>query len=151
MALSIKQKFTLNDVKKVVEERIAKVELAIINRLKYTGERFVKNARENADFTDRTGNLRSSIGFVILKNGVEIESNFQAVKSGLGRNEAVKVAEDVAVNFPKGFVLIVVAGMDYASYVESRGKDVLTSSSLLAENELRKAISELSQKIGKMK
>lgn len=148
MALAFKPKFTLNDVKKIVDERIARIEIAIINRLRFTGERFVKNARENANFKDRTGNLRSSIGYVILKNGEEVNSNFNG---GLGRNEGLKVALEVAENFPKGFVLIVVAGMDYAAAVESKNFDVLTSSSLIAESELKAAIKELNNKIGKMK
>lgn len=148
MALAFKPKFTLNDVKKIVDERIGRIELAIINRLRFTGESFVKNARENANFKDRTGNLRSSIGYVILKNGEEVNANF---RGGLGRNEGLKVALEVAANFPKGFVLIVVAGMEYAAAVESKNFDVLTSSSLIAEAELKAAIKELNSKIGKMK
>jgi hypothetical protein len=36
--------------------------------------------------------------------------------------------------YNKGFVLIVVAGMDYAVYVEALGRNVLSSSKLLAES-----------------
>jgi hypothetical protein len=43
--------------------------------------------------------------------------------------------------------LIVVAGMDYAAAVESRGKDVLTASSIKAKNELKQAIKDLKRKV----
>ena len=148
MALIIKPKFTLEGIKRVIHEKLDKIEQAIIMRLQFVGETFVKNARENANFTDRTGNLRSSIGYVILKNGERIASD---IKPGKGGETSETVLGKVVPNFPKGFVLIVVAGMEYAAAVESKNFDVLTGSSLIAEDELRTAIKEMSKKIRKMK
>lgn len=154
MGLTIKPNFTVNDIRNAVEKKLEKVENAVIFRLQFIGERFVTNARTNANFTDRTGNLRSSIGYVIVKNGEVIAENFKNAgtgpdgKTGVGKSKeiAVKAAE----NFPKGFALIVVAGMEYAAAVESKNYDVITSSSLIAEDELRKAIEGLNEKIPKM-
>lgn len=139
--------FSAADIKAQVESRISKIRLAVINRLKFTGESFVKNARENANFKDRTGNLRASIGYAILDNGQPVEQNFSG---GVGGANGLKVALEVAEEFPAGLVLIVVAGMEYAAAVESRNYDVITSSSLLADDELTKGIKELSTKISKL-
>lgn len=147
--LNIKPKFTPADIQRLVGERIARIEASIIQRLQYIGERFVTRARQVADFTDRTGNLRGSIAYVVLKNGEELHSDFDAEK--LGANEASRVIGEIKQHFPKGLALIVVAGMEYAAAVESKNYDVITSSSLIAEDELRKEIDKLKASIKKMR
>jgi hypothetical protein len=154
MGLTIRPKFNVNDIRSAVERRLEKVENAILFRLQLIGEKFVTNARTNANFTDRTGNLRSSIGYVISKNGETVSENFKNAgtgpdgKTGVGKSK--EIAAKVAGFFPKGFALVVVAGMEYAAAVESKNYDVITSSSLIAEDELRKAIEGLNEKIPKM-
>ena len=37
--------------------------------------------------------------------------------------------------------------MEYAAYVESRNKDVITASAITAENDLRKSLDELRKKL----
>ena len=62
---------------------------------------------------------------------------FEAVKGGHeGVHTGQRLALGIAKNYPEGYTLIVVAGMDYAVYVESKGRDVLTS----AESEAGKLI-----------
>ncbi len=166
MALTIKAKFTAADVAKIMKERVSKIENAILTTLQYVGESFVKNARENGTYTDRTGNLRSSIGYVILKDGHQLYDNFQKSLKGkrkkekgaeaiidgeTGKARAAEVAKEIAAQHPKGFVLIVVAGMDYAAAVESKNYDVLTASSITAANDLKKSLEDISNKIGKMR
>ena len=43
----------------------------------------------------------------------------------------------------KGVALVVVAGMNYAAYVEARGKNVLSSAEHLAERELPRMLEKL--------
>lgn len=155
MALEFRPNFNVNDIEKAVQERLDRIENAIIETLGFIGESFVRDARENANFTDRTGNLRSSIGFVILKNGQVIDQNFEEAGVGpdrqTGKLKSIDVAYKKAADFPKGFVLIVVAGMEYAAAVESKNFDVITGSSLIAEDALRKAVKSLGDKIPQMK
>lgn len=135
-----------------LQARMERIERAVLMSLRKIGETFVKNARENGTYNDITGNLRSSIGYVILKNGEQIYENFKTVSGGpSGNNIAQKVARDVGKKFPKGYVLIVVAGMEYAAAVESRGRDVLTASSITAKSDLEKAIASLKTKIPNMR
>ena len=111
----------------------------IWNTFNYIGIACVDEARENGSYTDRTGNLRNSIGYVVVKDGVIVsEGGFQGTGGEKSKTLAYKLATST-----KGIVLIVVAGMNYASHVEAIGKNVLTSAELLAEQLVPKIMSEL--------
>ena len=62
-----------------------------------------------------------------------------------GQKEEKAFINKVISQYPKGFVLVVVAGMKYASYVEARNYNVLTSAELLAEREIPRLLKELSK------
>lgn len=97
----------------------------ILLMLQKVGEDFVTNARNTDTYTDRTSNLRSSIGYAVFYNGSEIYSNFEGESTGMNAAQA-KVFEQMV--FPRGFVLIGVAGMKYARYVEAKHFDVISGS-----------------------
>jgi hypothetical protein len=148
MALKLVPKFNREQIKKALQERSKRIEEAILLRLQRIGEQFVTNARNKADFTDRTGNLRSSIGYVILKDGQQLEENFEQRAGGpLGQEEAKKVIAESKKNFPTGYVLIGVAGMEYAAAVESKGYDVITSSAGIAESSLKLAVQKIQSQL----
>lgn len=155
----IKANFKPEDIKKQVEEMQRRFETAVISRLNFIGLNFVKRAREGGNYTDRTGNLRSSIGFLVLKDGAIVSRNFELAKKGTdkktGYDESVRLAEEIADKYPSGYVLIVVAGMEYAAAVESGNrkgyqatpKDVLTKFSQGLEDELKKAIADITKQL----
>ncbi|GJH39891.1 hypothetical protein RCZ04_04410 [Capnocytophaga sp. HP1101] len=105
-----------------------------INKFIEVGERCIREARDNGAYTDRTGNLRSSVGYVVLLNGSE---KSKSRISTLNQN----LIEEVKAQYPKDLVLIVVAGMNYAAYVEAKGFNVLSSAELMAKNILTKLYS----------
>ncbi len=105
------------------------------------GEEFVKQAREQMQehamgtYKDITANLRNSIGYYIFQDGNVV---FQNPASGdyagpesegrLSKSE-IESANTEAIRSiinPRGFQLIAVAGMNYASYVESKGYNVIS-------------------------
>lgn len=151
------------NINKILVERLERIDQVILEQLQFIGETFVKNARLNGDYDDQTGNLRSSIGYVILKNGEQIDENFETVPpKNVGKKSKNKVSGDkkgdqvareviyeIAQRFSsvQGYVLIVVAGMEYAAAVEAKGRDVLTASSITAKNDLKIAIEALKGKI----
>lgn len=148
----IRPKFTSDDVRRRFDRFLDVVERQELDRLKYLGEMCVTHARSvpaNRGFHDRTGNLRSSIGYVIFKDGVAVMDNFAEVNGPEGGNaaEAIQkaktVADRAARKHPTGFCLVVTAGMEYAIYVESKGRDVLTSAESLARREMPKMMEEL--------
>lgn len=155
MALSITPKFTKAQIKEVLEKRRENLGKVILLRFQRIGETFVTNARNNGNYKDHTGNLRSSIGYVILQDGEQVFENFKTFPAvdaetkgaTVGAENAKAAIDDIAQQFPTGYVLIVVAGMDYAAAVESKNYDVLTSSSLIAENDLKTAILTIQGKL----
>jgi hypothetical protein len=89
-----------------------------------------------------TGNLRSSIGYVVAVDAtVEIEAiNTSDKAEGISRGKAL--AHSLATD--KGAtVLIGVAGMEYGVNVEARQKDVITGPSLIAKQELSELLKEI--------
>lgn len=159
-------KFTKADIARMLGEKAIRIEQAILNALIRVGEQFVNDARSVDTYKDQTGNLRSSIGYVVLKNGRQIEGNFQTSrrntrgnivtgkskryggqKGDEGTSAARSYISEVAARFNSGYVIIVVAGMSYAAAVEARGFDVLTNSSGPAVTRLKTLISEIALKI----
>lgn len=126
----------MDAIDKKIAKEINRAENEILKKLSFIGENAVNDARANGDYMDNTGNLRSSIGYTILKNGETVRtSSFDRVKqeASKAKRESTKLLDELRTKFNTGFVLIVVAGMDYAVTVEARGRNVLSSSKLLAE------------------
>jgi len=144
--MALTPKFNMAGIDTYLKGQQAVIEQAIINRLKFVGEKFIANARTNGNYKDHTGNLRSSIGYIIIKDGVQLAQSFPGI-AGVGKSKGLQVAEDAALKFPSGLVLICVAGMDYAAAVESKNYDVLTASSITAEQDLLKGLKELKNKL----
>ena len=137
------------EIRDYVVKRTERMTQAIIYNLKVVGEKVINRGRITAekgrDFTDQTGNLRSSIGYVIVVDGeVVMESSFDVVKDGAeGAEQGRKFAHSLAQKFPKGICLIVVAGKNYAKYVSARGYDVLDSAELLAQQLVPQMLKQL--------
>lgn len=135
-----------------------RIHKAMITVLQYIGEECVRQARENGNYTDHTGNLRNSIGYVLLSDGNIISSNFEErVQSkvvdkanGLGVLEGKNLADKLAKDFTKGYALIVVAGMNYAYYVETLNKDVLDGAERYAMRVVPKMIKSLQTQVYKI-
>jgi len=146
--MGIDVRFTPADIKARFDNFMKVIEKRQINRLQYLGEQCVAKARLNGDYMDQTGNLRSSIGYVVFKNGVALHVNFEQTLNGLkGKNEGMNVAIKAGSKFKSGVCLVVVAGMNYALSVESKGRDVLTSTELFAKQELPRMMAELQRNI----
>jgi hypothetical protein len=117
----------------------------IFEVLSYVGEYFVKEARSINTYIDQTGNLRSSVGYIIVKNGSVKKENFEG--SGEGKSKGMEVA--LSVGKDSRWVFIGVAGMLYAAAVESRGLDVITGSSEQARQLLISLLERAKQRIKK--
>lgn len=122
----------------------------MVNTMQYVGEACITEARRNGAYQDITGNLRSSIGYIVLNDGQAVANSKDAiVKNGKeGAAEAQKLLQQLSKDFPKGIVLIVCAGMNYASYVEElRGRNVLSSANIKAETLVPKLLNDLVRQI----
>lgn len=139
--MAIVANFNAESVRAYIQQQRDKQYKAMIQTFQFAGETFVRNARINGNYQDITGNLRSSIGYILLQDGEQLNSNFEISGSGSDGNTGVAqgaiIAEQVAIEYPKGIVLICVAGMNYALFVEAKGLDVITESSLTATTQLK--------------
>lgn len=128
-----------------IDEFTEQAKNAIINILMYVGESCITEARDNGSYMDQTGNLRSSIGYVVVNNGKIVGMKVgEQVKDGTeGKGKAESYMTRLASEHSTGICLIVVAGMNYAVYVEGRGKNVLSSAELLAERMVPQMLEQL--------
>lgn len=128
-----------------IEARMNRLKRAIIYNLCVVGEKVRDEALDNGSYTDRTKNLRSSVGYVVVVDGQVYKMSAFGKPDGNndGRSTGMSYARSLAGKFPKGIVLIVVAGMRYASYVSAKGYNVLDSSELLADQLVPKMLKQL--------
>jgi len=147
--MGLKATFKHADIKKEMARRVQVIDAQIVQYLQRLGELCLIECRTNKTYQDQTGNLTASMGYVIVAHGQVVNSNgFNAQYGGaVGKT----IALQQAVGIPTGFALIVVAGMNYAFEVETRGYNVLASAELLAERLLPKMMAQLNKNIGKMK
>jgi hypothetical protein len=145
--MAITPNFTRADVQKRFDAFLDQIERQQIKRLQKLGEMCVNHARsipKEQGFEDQTGNLRSSIGYMVFVDGVAIHSFYNQIKEGsTGIKAGEALAKEIGGKHQQGVCLVVTAGMNYALHVESRGRDVLTGAEHLAEKELPKMLEKL--------
>ena len=112
--MPIKQTTTAEQIDAYIAQRVNAVQNAILYRMSYIGEQVLNAARSTNSYKDQTGNLRSSIGYVIVKDGSVVRaSSFEQVKNGSdGTSKGRSYAESLAARYKNGIALIVVAGMN---------------------------------------
>lgn len=122
----------------------------LVENMCYIGEQCIKIARERGDYNDITGNLRSSIGYIVLSSGTVKQYGAPEQKSGKKGDGSDGVAAGNALlkklqaEYPYGVVLILVAGMEYAAFVENvRGKRVLIDAELEAQRLIEKLLGKM--------
>lgn len=125
-----------------------RVEKATLFQLQYLGEQLATYAKEQHNYTDRTGNLTNSIAYAVVKEG-KIVSYGGENQPGEGADTALKVATEYAATVSNTFSLIVVAGMNYAAYVEAKGYNVILPAELKARTDFPKVIAQLQEKASK--
>lgn len=153
--MGIRMTTKLSEVHDMLMREAERVERLTIRALSKLGEQCVTKIRDRAgdkSWYDQTGNLRSSVGYVIAHNKNIIQySTFNQVKQG---SEGVKTGKDLAKELAKrysnNYVLIVVAGMNYAEFVEAMdNKDVLASTELWAIEKVPLMLEKLKRQIAK--
>lgn len=135
-------------ISSAIDGQKVKAEQIAVELLSYIGERCVEIAREKGSYNDITGNLRSSIGYIVVKDGHEVAGGSPKQFAGSkgdgarGAGDAARLLGKLSPKYGKGLALIVCAAMEYAEYVEAvHHKDVLTSAELLAEELANKLLS----------
>lgn len=143
--MGIKQTTPAAEIDRYIEMQVERINKAVVYNLQYIGETCLNAARDTNSYEDRTGNLRSSLGYVIVRDGkIVYQSAFEVVKEGgTGAKSGIQYAKEVARQFPEGIVLLVVAGMQYAAFVSAKGYDVMDSAELLADKLVPRILKQL--------
>lgn len=110
-----------------------------LTRMGEEGVAYAKDRPQEDSWNNRTGNLRSSIGYAVYSNRQQVmRSAFLPTPSPEGNGELGKQYGEMAlVRAAKKInhtdtALVLVAGMHYAHYVEAmKNKDVLASAELM--------------------
>lgn len=138
---------------KATEEQIHQ---KIMDTLDYAGLEATNAQRETTppqSYQDQSGNLRSSTMYVTASGGsVKKIGEAKPVigtnpsKNSVSAAEAMEIGKGVAeaeVSSTTKPTLVMVAGMNYASYVSDKGRDVLSTARIVAEESIREQLEDL--------
>lgn len=147
--MGVRVNFSYNELERAMRKDLIAIERNIIRIMKYCGEQFVSDARNalhispsefpKGDYTDRTANLRNSIGYFVLRDSDVVET--------ASNSDAQSVLSSIPPK--RGYRLIGVAGMNYASALEARGYNVITSQEGECFVNLGKMLKKYSDQLGK--
>lgn len=145
----------MSEINALIKIETKRVDKIVIQALANLGDMCVKEARDRVEeesWFNQTGNLRSSVGYVIVSHGRIVKhSDFGTVLHGAeGSRVGKALAEELAKKYSSDYVLIVVAGMHYAEYVEAKNsKSVLASAELLAHAEFYNVMEKLKNQVAR--
>lgn len=133
--MAITQLTPLAEIDAYMNVQVERIERALVRTLSYVGESCRNEAIKSHRYKNQTGNLESSVGYVVVVNGrVAKTGGFKKVKKGRqGSTEGRDYALSLASKLTSGICLLVVAGKNYAAYVNDKGLNVLDSAEQWAE------------------
>ncbi len=151
--MAIKAEFKVEGLRGLQEKLNGRAEVlkqVLDMKILQLAEDAVTHARQNKGYQDRTANLKNSISFALYYDGELITQNVGDIPKP---NEVPKEHRGVATNLeqfssepgvisPKGYSLIVVAGMEYGVYVEHKGYNVLHLTKYFMRDEMKKILEE---------
>ena len=140
--------------KNMVIAELRKKSILIEKALIYSLGAFVaeleNHAKESAEYKDITSNLKSSIGGMLLKDGVPVSyKGFVGAPSGASKGK--EFINSLIGNYTSGYTILLVAGMEYASPLENyHGYNVLKKTELKMNRDLPKVLDKLKMQIDRM-
>lgn len=131
--MGIQANFDMEAIRRHAYSKTNELEDAMIEAYKTACIEMVKRAKQTNTYQDQTSKLRSSIGCVLYHKGIEVFNYFESESGEMGEQG---VEQGLAFARSKAeesgdhlLVAVIVAGAEYARYVEAKGLDVLTGSS----------------------
>lgn len=123
--MALKSNINDSSFSKGVQRQVDDLYTRIIQVFIRAGEKFVKDARGQVQdhaqgtYEDQTTNLRNSIAYFIYHDGQKVKEN----QVGNAISNIQQIEDTIR---PRGIQLIGIAGMNYASYVEAKGYNVIS-------------------------
>lgn len=135
-------------VGRAIAEQVRRVNLAIVREMERIGEESLNRIKRSHTYLTQTGKLESSTGYVVVWDGRVVKSGDWSAAtaspeadSGILMGKAL--ADSLVQRYTQGIVLIMVAGAEYAAYVDAMGYDVITSGFLWAERRVPQRLEAL--------
>lgn len=160
MAVSVSIKIKgLERLQQTLLERKERLEKVLDMKLTQLAEEAVTHAKQNKGYKDRTANLKNSISYALFYDGSLVKQNIgnlpKPEESRYGQNGVQSALEQFSaeegVVRPKGYSLVIVAGMEYGAYVEHHGYNVLHLTRYFLRDEMKKILGETIESIKKGK
>ena len=157
--MAVKAEFKFEGLEMLQERLTQKAEQlksALDMRLLQLCEDAVTYSKEHKGYKDRTANLKNSISFALFRDG-ELLRMYEgkltvpnATKEGQAQvSENLQEYANSGVVAPKGYSLVIVAGMNYGVYVEHRGYNVLHLTKYYLKDELEKILGNVIESLNK--
>jgi hypothetical protein len=136
-----------DEISKYLKQQVLLIEKELIYRLEYLVADLQNHAKTSAEYIDQTSNLKGSIGGCVLKDGKPI--SYKGFNGGgeLGSKTGLEYLNSLISEQGSGYVILVVAGMNYASYVENyHNKNVLKKSELKMNRDLPEVFEKIKRR-----
>lgn len=115
----------IDDVFKEIEAQ----ERKLIIKMMRIGEVYVSTSKQKGSYQDQTGNLRNANSYRLYKDGKVLYQSIGLPTMGTFLDKYMDGT---------GIELVCGNGMEYCTWVEGKGKDVVSSGFLKVESEARK-------------
>lgn len=156
--MAVRAEFKIEGIRRLQEKLLEKrdnLKRVLDMKLQQLAEEAVSHAKHNKGYKDRTANLKNSISYALFYDGELVKKNVGQMSKP---DEAPKGQQDIetvldsysqqeGVIRPKGYSLIIVAGMEYGAHVEHKGYNVLHLTKYYLRDELRKILEETIEEI----
>lgn len=116
----------ITDVESIARGLAERVKDITIEAMASAGERAVSLCKSSKTYKDVSHDLTNSIGYGVVKNGQLVRVG--GFGGGNGGSQGIRVLTEASGRISDG--LIIVAGMEYALYVERKGYVVLDGGTL---------------------
>ena len=118
------------------DEFIQEADLEINMTMAEVAKEAVHYAKQHGTYQNRTHNLRSAVGSAVVRDGEIIDLY---VPAETGHADAKGKTENLIIygERPKDGIIIA-DGMEYASFVESKNYDVISTAALVAEKQAKR-------------
>lgn len=140
------------EIERMVRQQIEEIDRQTLEQFKRVLARALDiqraKVRANGGYNDDTGQLRSSVGGIIYKDGKVLYEDFKLAPYGTNKEPGIREGRDkalLALRETSGWGITIVAGKEYASWVELRhGLSVLIDAQKELVKTLDQAFNEIS-------
>lgn len=158
----------LDALQRKLNEKKQQVTNTLNVALMQIAEEAVTYSKNNKEYKDHTANLKNSISFALYFDGEIVTSKIgddynSTYKDEKGRIHDNPYSKDEVMQFrenalseyakkdgviaPRGYSLIIVAGMNYGKHVEDKGYNVLHLTKYYLKDEMKKIFEEVKKMI----